>query len=155
MESSEMYPKRLAALGLRLPSAPLPAANYIPARRHGALLFVSGQLPFVDGKLPHTGRLGAEVDVVTARNLCQLAALNALAVANAEVGSLARVSVVNLMIFVASTARFYEQHLVGDGASDLFIAVLGDAGQHARTTVATPTLPLNSPVEVQVVFGLN
>jgi enamine deaminase RidA (YjgF/YER057c/UK114 family) len=137
-----------------LPAPPAPAANYVAARRAGGLLFVAGQLPFVEGRLPWVGRLGDQVDVETGQELARLAALNALAVANADVGTLRGVSVINLTVFVASTAEFTSQHLVANGASDALVAALGPRGEHARTAVATPVLPLNSPVEVQVVFAL-
>ena len=149
------YLRRLAALGLTLPDPPSPAANYIPAKRHGRLLFVAGQLPFVDGELMATGRLGAGIGVDAGRELARVASLNALAVANRALGTLHMVEVVQLTVFVASDADFYLQHLVADGASDLLVAVLADAGRHVRTAVATPVLPLNSPVEIQVIFSLN
>jgi enamine deaminase RidA (YjgF/YER057c/UK114 family) len=139
---------------LNLPAPPAPAANYVAARQYGGLLFIAGQLPFIEGQLSTVGRLGDQVDVETGQQLARLAALNALSVANAEVGTLRDVSVVNLTVFVASTSDFTSQHLVANGASDALVAALGPRGEHARTAVATPVLPLNSPVEVQVVFGL-
>lgn len=143
----------VADSGLSLPIPPKPAANYVAARRHGPLLFTAGQLPFVDGRLPVTGRLGDQVDTATGQELARLASLNALAVAHAELGSLRNVSVVQLTVFVASVPEFTSQHLVADGASDALVAALGPRGEHARTAVATPVLPLGSPVEVQVVFA--
>jgi enamine deaminase RidA (YjgF/YER057c/UK114 family) len=140
---------------VRLPPPPAPGANYVPARRHGGLLFTAGQLPFVDGQLPRTGRLGDAVDVPAGQELARLAALNALAVADAELGSLDGVSVVQLSVFVASTPDFTQQHLVANGASDVLLEVLGERGRHARTAIATPVLPLDSPVELHVVFGLD
>ncbi|SDY30960.1 Enamine deaminase RidA, house cleaning of reactive enamine intermediates, YjgF/YER057c/UK114 family [Modestobacter sp. DSM 44400] len=139
---------------IQLPPPPPPGANYVPARRHGDLLFIAGQLPFVGGRLPRTGKLGDSVDVPAGQELARQAALNGLAVADAELGSLAGVSVVQLTVFVASTGDFTEQHLVANGASDVLIAVLGERGRHARTAVATPVLPLDTPVEVQLVFSL-
>ncbi len=100
------------------------------------------------------GVLGDQVDVETGQQLARLAALNALAVANAQLGTLRDVSVVHLTVFVASRSDFTSQHLVANGASDALVEALGPRGEHARTAVATPVLPLNSPVEVQVVFGL-
>lgn len=145
---------RSAGASLDLPSPPAPAANYVAARRHGGLLFVAGQLPFIEGRLPTVGKLGDQVDVEIGQQLARQAALNALAVANAEVGTLRDVSVAHLTVFVASTSEFASQHLVANGASDALVATLGPRGEHARTAVATPVLPLNSPVEVQVVFAL-
>jgi enamine deaminase RidA (YjgF/YER057c/UK114 family) len=140
--------------GIELPPPPAPGANYVPARRAGNLLFIAGQLPFVDGRLPRTGKLGDAVDVPAAQQLARQAALNGLAVADAELGSLAGVWVVQLTVFVASTPDFTEQHLVANGASDVLIEALGERGRHARTAVATPVLPLDTPVEVQLVLGL-
>ena len=139
---------------VQLPSPPPPGANYVSARRHGDLLFIAGQLPFVDGRLPRTGKVGAAVDVREAAELARLAALNGLAVADAHLGSLDAVSVVQLTVFVASTPDFTEQHLVANGASDVLIEVLGERGRHARTAVATPVLPLDTPVEIQLVLGV-
>lgn len=138
-----------------LPAPPPPGANYVPARRHGDLLFIAGQLPFVDGRLPRTGKLGDAVDVPAGQELARQAALNGLAVADAALGSLAGVSIVQLTVFVASTVDFTEQHLVANGASDVLIAVLGERGRHARTAVATPVLPLDTPVEVQLILGID
>ena len=139
---------------VQLPSPPPPGADYVSARRHGDLLFIAGQLPFVDGRLPRTGKVGGAVDVRGAAELARLAALNGLAVADAHLGSLDAVSVVQLTVFVASTPDFTEQHLVANGASDVLIEVLGERGRHARTAVATPVLPLDTPVEIQLVLGL-
>ena len=124
------------------------------AKRSGPLLFLAGQLPFVDGQLPRTGRLGDAVDVEQGRELARLAALNALAVADAELDGLEDATVVSLTVYVASTADFTSQHLVADGASGVLKEVLGVRGEHPRTAVATPVLPLDSPVEVQLVLGV-
>ena len=144
----------MTGAGIELPPPPPPGANYVPARRAGNLLFIAGQLPFVEGRLPRTGKLGDAVDVPAAQQLARQAALNGLAVADAELGSLAGVWVVQLTVFVASTPDFTEQHLVANGASDVLIEALGERGRHARTAVATPVLPLDTPVEVQLVLGL-
>lgn len=145
--------ERLAELGLELPEAPEPAAAYVPFRRAGALVFTAGQLPVVDGSLPVTGRLGTDLSTDQGRELARTAALNLLAVARASNGgSLAGVGVVKLTVFVASDTDFTEQHLVADGASRLLADVLGDDGIHARSAVATPSLPLGSPVEIEAVL---
>lgn len=138
-----------------LPAPPPPGADYVRARRHGQTLFLAGQLPFVDGRLPRTGRVGDGLDVADGRELARLAALNALAVADAELGSLDGVSAVSMTVFVSSTPDFTRQHLVADGASGALTEVLGKRGAHVRTAVATPVLPLDSPVEVQLVLGLD
>lgn len=144
---------RLAALGLTLPAVPTPAAAYQPWSRVGDLVFTAGQLPVVDGQLPTTGLLGAEIDVETGAGLARTAALNVLAVAAAALGDLDAVRVVKVTVFVASAAGFTEQHLVANGASGLLGEVLGDAGLHARSAVGVPSLPLGSPVEVEAIVA--
>jgi enamine deaminase RidA (YjgF/YER057c/UK114 family) len=144
--------ERLAALGLTLPAVSTPAANYIVSRQVGDLVFTAGQVPFVDGKLPVTGKLGDGVDLEEGKRQAQVAALNALAAGAQAVGSLSRLRVAQLMVFVASTPDFVEQHLVANGASDLLAGVLGEHGLHPRTAIAVPCLPLDAPVEVQVTF---
>lgn len=152
--TQESYLDRLAAQGIELPEPPAPAAHYVAANICGDLVFIAGQLPFVDGVITTTGRLGAEVDLPAGRDLARTAALNALAVGQAALGSLHDVRVAQMTVFVASSADFFEQHLVADGASRLLTAVLGDAGRHARAAVATPVLPFNSPVEVVLTLAV-
>ncbi len=143
---------RLEELGLSLPSPAAPAANYIPARRVGDTYYVAGQVPFVRGRLLLTGKLGAGVSLEDGQEQARTATLNALAAAAAAHGGLAGLAVAHLMVFVASTPEFVEQHLVANGASDLLVSVLGDAGRHPRTAIAVPCLPFDAPVEVQVTF---
>jgi enamine deaminase RidA (YjgF/YER057c/UK114 family) len=147
--------ERLAALGLALPPITAPAANYLPWRRLGPLVYVAGQVPFVDGRLPLLGKVGAEVDLEQARSLARIAALNALALGAQAAGSMSALTLAQLTVFVASMPDFTQQHLVADGASDLFVAVLGEAGRHPRTAIATPVLPLDAPVEVQATFWVD
>jgi enamine deaminase RidA (YjgF/YER057c/UK114 family) len=143
---------RLAALGLTLPTVAAPVAAYIPAVRTGTLVWTSGQLPFVDGALPATGKVGQEVEAGTAKELARLCALNALAAIAAEVGDLDNVTrVVKVVGFVASSPSFFGQPGVINGASELLGEVFGDAGKHARSAVGVSVLPLDSPVEVEVV----
>lgn len=144
--------ERLAALGLTLPEVTTPAANYIVWRQVGDLIYVAGQVPFVRGNLPVTGKLGGALDVEAGRRQAQVATLNALAAGVQAAGSLSRLVVAQLMVFVASTPDFVEQHLVANGASDLLADVLGEAGRHPRTAIAVPCLPLDAPVEVQITF---
>ncbi len=143
---------RLERLGLTLPAVPTPAAAYQPWSRSGGLVFTSGQLPTVEGALPRTGRLGAELATAEGAELARIAALNVLAVAAEAAGDLDAVRVVKLVVFVASTAAFTEQHLVANGASTLIGEVLGDAGVHARAAVGVASLPLGSPVEVEAII---
>jgi enamine deaminase RidA (YjgF/YER057c/UK114 family) len=144
--------QRLQEHGLELPTAPAPAAAYEPWAQAGELVFTAGQLPVVDGALPRTGKLGADLTTEEGAELAETAALNVLAVAAAAFESLDAVRVVKLTVFVASDPTFTEQHLVANGASDLLAAVLEDAGVHARSAVGVPVLPLDSPVEVEAVL---
>ena len=147
---------RLAALGLELPAVPAPAAAYVPAVRHGDLVIVSGQLPFVGGALPATGLVGdapGENDVEAAAGLARRCALNVLAAAASVVGELDRVvSVLRVGVFVASGEGFTRQHLVANGASELLSAVLGPGAVHARAAVGVARLPLDAPVEVEAML---
>jgi enamine deaminase RidA (YjgF/YER057c/UK114 family) len=143
---------RLAALGLSLPEVVAPLAAYVPVARSGSLVWTAGQLPFVDGKLQVTGKVGAQVDPDTARAQARICALNALAAIRSEVGDLGRVRrVVKVVGFVASDPSFTGQPGVVNGASELLGEVFGDAGRHARSAVGVAVLPLDAPVEVEVV----
>ena len=143
---------RLAELGLTLPTVAPPVASYVPAVRSGNLVWTSGQLPFVDGALPVTGKVGAEVDATRAQELARVCALNALAAIAAQVGDLDSVRrVVKVVGYVASAPAFFGQPGVVNGASDLLAEVFGDAGRHARSAVGVASLPLDAPVEVEVV----
>jgi enamine deaminase RidA (YjgF/YER057c/UK114 family) len=146
--------ERLTELGLTLPGVPAPAAAYQPWSRTGQLVYTSGQLPTVDGALPRTGRLGAELTTDEGAELARIAALNVLAVAAEAAGDLDLVRVVKVGVFVACAEGFTEQHLVANGASTLIGDVLGDRGIHARAAVGVPGLPLGSPVEVEAVIEI-
>ena len=146
--------ERLRGLGLTLPTVAPPAGAYIPARRSGSLVFTAGQLPFVDGALPATGKVGAEVDTGTAHGLARLCALNALAAVDALVGLDTVAGVVKVVGFVASAPGFTDQAAVINGASELLGEVFGEGGRHARSAVGVAELPLGSPVEVEIVVEL-
>ncbi|MFD6414986.1 RidA family protein [Streptomyces sp. NPDC060194] len=142
---------RLAELGLTLPDVVPPLAAYQPAVRSGAYVFTAGQLPLVDGQLPLTGKVGAEVTAEEATELAQRCALNGLAAVKSVVGDLDRVvRVVKVTGFVASAPDFTGQPGVLNGASELLGAVLGEAGVHARSAVGVAVLPLDAPVEVEL-----
>jgi enamine deaminase RidA (YjgF/YER057c/UK114 family) len=144
--------ERLAELGLRLPDVVPPVAAYVPAVRSGPWVFTSGQLPMVDGALPATGKVGAEVNPEQAKQLAEACALNALAAIKAEIGDLSAVRrVVKVVGFVASAPDFSGQPAVVNGASELFGKVFGEAGRHARSAVGVAALPLDAPVEVEVI----
>jgi enamine deaminase RidA (YjgF/YER057c/UK114 family) len=143
---------RLAELGITLPQVATPAGSYLPSARTGDLLFTAGQLPLVDGRLPATGRVGAEVSPEDAKEYARLAGINILAAVDAAVGLDAVRRVVKLVGFVASAPGFTGQPGVINGASDLMAEVFGDAGRHARSAVGVAELPLGSPVEVEAIL---
>jgi len=146
---------RLAELGLELPSVTPPVAAYIPAVRSGNHVYVSGQVPMVDGKLLATGKVGAEVSPEQAKELAARCALNAIAAIDALVGLDQVVRVVKVVGFVASAEGFTGQPGVINGASELFGAVFGDAGRHARSAVGVFELPLGAPVEVEAIVEVS
>ena len=144
--------ERLAALGLTLPEVAAPVAAYVPAVRTGSYVYTSGQLPMVGGALVATGKVGAEIDAETAKGLARTCALNAMAAVKSVVGDLSKVTrVVKVVGFVASAPGFTGQPGVVNGASELLGEVFGEAGQHARSAVGVAVLPLDAPVEVEVV----
>ncbi len=144
--------ERLAELGLTLPPVTAPLAAYVPAVRTGAFVYVSGQVPVVDGKLPATGKVGAEVSAADAAGLARTCALNAIAAAAAAAGGLDRIQrIVKVTGFVASAPGFNGQPQVVNGASELLIEVFGEEGRHARSAVGVAELPLNAPVEVELI----
>jgi enamine deaminase RidA (YjgF/YER057c/UK114 family) len=144
---------RLAELGIVLPEAAAPAANYLPWQRTGNLLFTAGQLPLRDGELQWPGLAGREIDTAQAREAAKLCAINVLAQARAALGDLEKIRrVLKINVFVASTPDFREQHLVANGASDLLVAVLGDRGKHARAALGMASLPLGAVAEVDAVI---
>ncbi|MFZ0078932.1 MAG: RidA family protein [Trebonia sp.] len=152
---AERASERLAALGLTLPPVAAPVAAYVPAVRTGSYVYVSGQLPLVDGKLQATGKVGASVSVEEAAALARICALNGLAAAAGAVGgpdgldAIARI--VKVTCFVASDPSFTGQAQVANGASEFLIEVLGEAGRHARSAVGMAVLPLDTPVEVELI----
>ncbi len=145
---------RLAELGLTLPQVVPPLAAYVPAVESGSHVYVSGQLPMVDGKLPQTGKVGADVSVEQGAELARICALNALAAIEALVGLGRIVKIVKVTGFVASADGFTDQPGVINGASELFGNVLGELGRHARSAVGVAELPLGAPVEVELVVEL-
>lgn len=147
---------RLEELGLQLPPVPAPAGSYIPATRVGSLVFTSGQLPFRDGELHSTGKVGDTVTPEEATEAARLCALNALAAAAEAAGGLDNLrNVVKVTGFVASAPGFNGQPGVLNGASELLGEVFGEAGLHARAAVGVSELPLDVPVEVEIIVGLD
>jgi len=143
---------RLAALGLDLPPVAAPLAAYVPAVRSGPHVYTAGQLPLADGKLLMTGRVGAQVSVEEGAALARTCALNALAAVASVTGGLSAVArIVKIVGFVASDPSFTGQPLVVNGASELMLEVFGDAGRHARSAVGVSVLPLDAPVEIELI----
>lgn len=148
--------ERIAELGLSIPNVVPPAAAYVPTARTGNLVYTSGQLPMVDGKLPATGKVGAEVTPEKAKELAGIAAMNAIAAVKAEVGELSRVTrVVKVVGFVSSAPDFTGQAQVINGASELLGQVFGEDGAHARSAVGMAVLPLDTPVEVEMIVEVS
>jgi enamine deaminase RidA (YjgF/YER057c/UK114 family) len=147
--------ERLRELGLTLPTVAAPAGAYVPARRAGSLVFTAGQVPFVDGVLAATGKVGAEVTPEQGYELARTCALNALAAVDGLVGLDAVAGVVKVVGFVASAPGFTGQPGVVNGASELLGAVFGEAGRHARSAVGVAELPLGAPVEVELVVEIS
>ena len=144
--------ERLAALGLTLPPVVAPVAAYVPAVVASGFVYTSGQLPMVDGKLPAVGKVGGEVSAEEAAGLARTCALNAIAAAAAAAGGLDAIGrIVKVVGFVASAPGFSGQPQVINGASELLIEVFGEDGQHARSAVGVAELPLNTPVEVELI----
>jgi enamine deaminase RidA (YjgF/YER057c/UK114 family) len=147
--------ERLARLGLAVPEVAKPVAAYVPALRSGQHVYTSGQLPMRSGELLATGKVGAEVTPEEAYACAQQCALNAIAAINAELGDLSLVKrIVKVVVFVASSPHFTGQPQVANGASELFGEVFADAGVHARSAVGVAVLPLDAPVEVEVIVEL-
>ena len=143
---------RLAELAIAIPVLAVPAGAYVPYVVTGNLVFTAGQLPFTDGALPATGKLGAEISAEDGKAYARTAALNALAAVQEAIGSLDRVTrIVKLVGFVASEPSFSGQPGVINGASEVLAEIFGDLGRHARSAVGVAVLPLDSPVEVELI----
>jgi len=147
------FEQKLTQLGIELPSPPQPVATYVPAVQAGDLLFLSGVIPFRDGKLVLAGKLGADLTVEQGYEAARIALLNALAIVRKELGTLDRVKkVVRMVGHVASADGFVQQPAVVNGASDLLVKIFDDAGRHARVAVGAAELPLNAPVELEIIL---
>jgi enamine deaminase RidA (YjgF/YER057c/UK114 family) len=152
---SDTIEGRLAGLGVTLPAAAAPAANYVPFMTTGNLLLTSGQLPLRDGKLIVTGLLGRDADVAAGKEAAKACAINILAQAKAALGDLEKIKrVVKITVFVASDPAFTEQHLVANGASDFLVEAIGERGKHARSAVGVAALPLNAAVEIEAIIEI-
>lgn len=148
--------KRLEELGLDLPTAPTPMANYVTCQRVGNMLYFSGAGAFQDGKPVVFGKVGAELTEQEGYQAARLAGLNLISQLKKEVGDLDKVKqFVRVLAFVASAPDFYHQPAVMNGASDLFVEVFGEKGKHTRSAVAVPQLPFNIPVEIEMIVEIN
>ena len=149
------YEAKLKELGLTLPDPPKPVANYVPVVRVGDLLFLSGVLPSRDGQLIMTGKLGQELTIEQGKAASRVAVLNGLSIIRHAAGSLDRVKqIVKMVGHIASAPGFTDQPQVLNGASDLLVAVFGDAGRHARVAVGAAELPRQAPVEIELIVQL-
>ena len=148
--------QKLQRLGLELPPAPKPVGSYVPAVRAGSLIFTAGQIPTKDGRLISAGKVPTEVSLEDAQAAARQAVLNALAAVMAEAGTLEAIArVVRMNVFVNSAPGFTDQAKVANGASDLLVEIFGDAGRHTRCAVGAAELPLNAPVELDLILALS
>ncbi|MDR1834113.1 MAG: RidA family protein [Propionibacteriaceae bacterium] len=152
----ERFSARLARLGIVLPPVPEPVASYIPAITISGMIFTSGQLPFAGGELVATGKLGAGITVAQGQELAKLAALNAVAAAAKAVDGIDGIRrIVKLTVYVNSAPGFTQQPAVADGASDALIEIFGALGKHTRTAIGVAELPLDTPIELELVAEAN
>lgn len=148
--------KRLKELGLKLPPPPKVAGHYRPAVLEGNLCWVSGQLPFKEGKLLYTGEIGSNLSIEEGKEASKICALNGLAAAQWTLGSLDRIErVIRIAVFVACMDDFQNHAKVADGASELLTQIFGEKGEHARVSVGASSLPLHSPVELELLFSVH
>ena len=148
--------ERIQELGLTLPPVATPAGAYLPAMISGNLVFTAGQIPLVDGKLMATGKVGANLTAEEGKEIAQRCALNAIAAVKGVIGDLDRITrIVKVVGFVASTPDFTAQPTVLNGASELFEQIFGEIGKHARSAVGVASLPLDAPVEVELIVEFN
>lgn len=150
------HEQRLTQLGITLPAPPKPVATYIPAVLAGELLFLSGVIPFRDGKLVFEGKLGRELTVEQGAEAARIALLNALAIIRQELGTLDRVKkIVRMTGHVASAEGFVQHPVVINGASDLLVRIFDEAGRHARVALGAAELPLNAPIEIELIVQVH
>lgn len=147
-----MYEEKLKEMGIEITAAPKPLAAYVPAVRTGNLVMTAGQLPVVDGKLLFEGKVGADLTPDDANVAARQCAINCLSVIKAEIDSLDKIKrIVKLAVFVNSSEGFTAQPQVANGASEFVVEVFGDAGKHARSAVGVNELPINAPVEIEMI----
>lgn len=146
------FEQKISELGLTLPSVAPPAGSYLPSITSGNLVFTAGQIPLVEGKLAATGKVGSEISLDKAQELARICLLNGLAAVKSELGDLQRVKrIVKIVGFVSSDPSFTQQPQVINAASDLLAEIFGEAGRHARSAVGVSVLPLDAPVEIELI----
>jgi enamine deaminase RidA (YjgF/YER057c/UK114 family) len=150
-----MIEGRIKDLLMSLPDAPKPVAAYVPAKQSGNLVFTSGQLPIINNQLILTGLLGQSIEIEEASKAAQVCTLNALAAIKGVIGDLDRIKqIVKVVGYVASIPTFTQQSIVVNGASDLLVQIFGENGKHARSAIGMSSLPLNSPVEIELIVEI-
>jgi enamine deaminase RidA (YjgF/YER057c/UK114 family) len=148
-----MFEQKLNELGIIIPEAPKPLASYIPAVKSGNLIFTSGQLPIKEGKLLFVGKVGAEISEDDAMKAAEVCAINCISAAKTLLNSINQIKrVIKVSVFVASASGFIAQPKVANGASDLMVKIFGEFGKHSRCAVGVAELPLNAPVEIEMIF---
>ena len=146
------YEQNMLSLGYKLPEVAKPAGSYLPAITSGNLVFTAGQIPLVEGKLAATGKVGSEIELEQAQELARICILNGLAAVKSEIGDLQRIKkIVKIVGFVSSDPKFTQQPQVINGASDLLAEIFGEVGRHARSAVGVAVLPLDVPVEIELI----
>lgn len=147
-----MYSKKLQELGITLPLAPKPLAAYIPVLREGNSIFTAGQLPFVEGKLKYEGKIGADVTLEQGKEAAKICAINCLSAIQFEIGNIDNIErIIKLTVFVNSADGFTKQPQVANGASEFLVEVFGENGKHVRSAVGVNELPINAPVEIEMI----
>lgn len=147
-----MIEQKLEELGIKIPEAPKPLAAYIPAAITGNLVYTAGQLPMVDGKLMFEGKVGGDVSIEDGTKAAQICAVNCLSVIKSEIEDLDKIRrIVKVTVFVNSTGGFTQQPEVANGASELLVKIFGEAGKHVRSAVGVNELPINAPVEIEII----
>lgn len=147
-----MFEERLKELGINIPEAPKPVAAYIPAVLDDNIVYTAGQLPFISGELKYKGKLGKDISDEDALKAAEICAINCLSVIKSVIGSMDKVErIIKLNVYVNSSEEFSAQPKIANGASELLVNIFGDAGKHARSAVGVSQLPLNAPVEVDMI----
>lgn len=150
-----MIEQKLIELGITIPAAPKPLASYIPAIKSGNLIFTAGQLPIKDGKLQFSGKLGENCNDEDAIKAAELCAINCLSAIKTQLNSLNEIKrIVKITVFVASASGFISQPKIANGASDFVVKLFGENGKHARSAVGVAELPMNAPVEVEMIVEI-